>query len=320
MGSGTIKLPTMSTFVRILAAIGLFAVGWVLVTAGAAVVHGHPAYAILLVLTVLGCAVALWLHRHRRPIPRGWRVAGSIALTAAAIGWLAAIVWLRPYPAQEPALAAMQSDADVVVTESATRIVMEPTGVVSATAMYFQPGARVEGRAYAAVLRPLAEAGHRVVIVKQPLSIAFLSLGTFASVRDSYPDISSWVLGGHSLGGTVAVMEADDNDEGGGAGGLILYASYPAGDVRQSLLADVVSISGTNDGLATPADIEASRADLPAAATFTIIDGAVHSFFGDYGPQSGDGVPGISHDEARAQISERTVQFVDEAAGPARPS
>ena len=37
---------------RILAIVGLLVVGWVLITALPAVVHGHPAYAIVLALTV----------------------------------------------------------------------------------------------------------------------------------------------------------------------------------------------------------------------------------------------------------------------------
>ena len=53
----------------------------------------------------------------------------------------------------------MDSDAAVTVTESATQIVMTPTGEVSSTGVFFQPGAKVDARAYAAVLRPLAEAG-----------------------------------------------------------------------------------------------------------------------------------------------------------------
>ena len=103
------------------------------------------------------------------------------------------------------ALTAMRSDASVQVTESATRIVMEPTGSVSPLAVLYQPGAKVEARAYAAVLRPLAEAGHRVVIVKQPLGIAFLATGAFAAARADYPETTGWVLGGF-ITGLVAVM------------------------------------------------------------------------------------------------------------------
>jgi hypothetical protein len=307
----------MSWIVRVLAVLGLLLVGWALVTAWPAVVHGHPAYAVMLALTVLGCAWALWLHRRVRPMPRGWRRVGSIALVLGSVGWLAMVWYFRPFAAQEPALAAMQSDAAVTVTESATRIVMTPTGAVSPTAVLFQPGALVEARAYAAVLRPLAEAGHRVVIVKQPLGIAFLATGALDAARDDDPATTAWVVGGHSLGGTVAAMQAEaaDAEPTSPATGLLLYASYPASDLSQSLTSAVLSISGTNDGLATPADIEASKADLPASARFLAIDGAVHAFFGDYGSQPGDGEPTISHDEARTQIADASVAFVEELAG-----
>ena len=216
----------------------------------------------------------------------GWRRIGSVALVVGAVGWLVVVWWSRPFSAQEPALTAMASDSSVSVDESLTRIVMTPTGPSSDTAVFYQPGAKVEARAYAAVLRPLAEAGHRVVIVKQPMGIAFLSLGAFDQVRSDFPEVTGWVLGGHSLGGTVASIQADgaSGDGPGSARGLLLHASYPAGDISESLQAAVTSVFGTNDGLATPQDIEASRANLPDSAQFVPVEGAVHAFFGDYGP------------------------------------
>ena len=297
---------------RVLALLGLVIVGWVLLTELPAVVHGQWAYAVLLLVTVLGCVGALVLHRQDRPALQGWRRVGSIALCVGAVGWLAAIAWLRPFSAQEPAIAAMDSGAGVVVTETSSRVVLEPAdGPASPTSVFFQPGAKVEARAYAAVLRPLAEAGYRVVIVKQPLGIAFLSLGAFDAVRGDFPDTKAWVLGGHSLGGTVASMQANDNGgDAGSARGLLLHASYPASDISESLKAEVTSVFGTHDGLATPEDIAASRANLPAGSQFVPIEGAVHSFFADYGPQPGDGEPTTSHDEARTQISNASVEFV----------
>jgi dienelactone hydrolase len=160
--------------------------------------------------------------------------------------------------------------------------------------------------------RTAAEAGHPVVIAKQPLGIAFLATGAFDGARAQLPEVDRWVVGGHSLGGVVASTAADDED--GGAApvvGLLLYASYPAGDVSASLIAEVESISASRDGLSTPDDIDASRANLPEGSTFTLVDGAVHAFFADYGPQPGDGTPTISHDEARTQISAVSTQFVD---------
>ncbi len=298
---------------RIIAAVGLLVVAWVLLTELGAVVHGQWAYPALLGLTVLASATALWLHRRRRPELSWWRRVGSIALCLGAVGWVVAIAWLRPFTAAQPALGAMDSDEGVTVVETSSRVVLEPAGTpASDTGVFYQPGAKVEARAYAAMLRPLAESGFRVVIVKQPLGIAFLSLGAFDAVQSDYPDTARWVLGGHSLGGTVAAIQADDHDGDptGPARGLLLHASYPASDISGSLTAEVLSVSASNDGLATPADIEASVPNLPEGSTFGTVEGAVHSFFGDYGPQPGDGQPTISHDEARTQISDASLEFV----------
>jgi hypothetical protein len=304
--------------VRVISAIGVLVVSWCALTAWPAIVHGHPLYGVLLLLTLLVAVVAGWWTFRGRAPWRGWRRVVAVILVVLALGWLALMAWLRPFTAVEPALAAMSSDSVVTVAESTSEIVMTPSGDVSPVGVFFQPGAKVEARAYAAVLRPLAEAGHTVVIAKQPLGIAFLSLGAFESARDANPQIASWVVGGHSLGGTVAAMEAEahDSDAMAPVTGLMLYASYPASDMSTSLVSDVISISGTNDGLATPADIDASRGDLPAGAAFLPIDGAVHAFFGDYGPQPGDGTPTITHDAARDQISGASVDFAERLSAP----
>lgn len=314
--------PTAPTWLRtatlVVAAAAVLVVAWVCVTAWGAVVHGHPAYAVLLALTLAGGVVVGVRALRRRPTGGGWRRAVRVVLLVLGAAGVVAVGWLRPFGAVEPALAAMRSDDAVTVTESATRYVLAPAdgGDASTTAVFFQPGARVDARAYAAVLRPLAEAGHTVVVAKQPLGIAFLAVGAFDDARAAAPGAERWVVGGHSLGGTVAAMEADaaDDDAEAPAAGLLLFASYPAGDVSGSLTAAVESVSGSEDGLSTPAKIDASRADLPAGSSFTVVEGAVHAQFGDYGVQPGDGTPTISHDDARAQISAAAVAFVD---GPA---
>jgi hypothetical protein len=318
--SGSTTATRWQWVVRAVAVAAIAAVAWVLLTAWAPVVHGHPAYPVLLALTVLGALLALWRARRPRARPGGWRLAGRGLLLVLAVGWVAAMVWLSPFAAVQPALAAMRSDEAVTVTESATRIVLAPTGSTAAASevgVFFQPGARVDARAYAAVLRPLAEAGHPVVIAKQPLGIAFLALSAFDGARSARPDVSRWVVGGHSLGGTVAVIQADgaDADRVAPAVGLLLYASYPAGDVRGSLTAAVESVSGSKDGLATPAKIDASRADLPPDARFTVVEGGSHAQFGAYGPQPGDGIPTITDEQARTLISEASLRFVDSLDG-----
>lgn len=295
-----------------IAGVALLAVGWAVLTAWPAIVHGHPAYAILLALTALVAVFTLWLSTRPGDPVRGWRRVLGVVAAALALVWIAGLAWLRPFPAVEPAVTAMVSDSSVLVEESPTQIQLTPTSGPASIGVVFQPGARVDARAYAAILRPLAEAGYEVLIPKQPLGIPFLSMGAFEAARDANPQIERWVVGGHSLGGTIAAMDAEahDTDVVAPVAGLMLYASYPASDMRTTLTGEVISILGTNDGLATPARIGESQSDLPESAEFVPVEGAVHSFFGDYGPQPGDGTPTISHDDARREISERSVLFL----------
>lgn len=295
---------------RAAALAGLLLVGWVCLGAAGAVRHGHPLYVLLLTGTVLLCLAIVVRVRARTPRRGGWRRvlrgAGVLALAL----WLVLLGWLRPFGAVEPALTAMESTAAVSVDESWTEIVMTPTGPTQGVGLFFQPGARVDARAYAAVLRPVAEAGHVVVIAKQPLGIGFLALGAFDDVPAAHPGVRSWVLGGHSLGGTVAAIQASGAAPQEVAG-LLLHASYPAGDIT-GLDRPVLTVSGDQDGLATPDQVAAASPDLPPGAVSVQLDGVVHAFFGDYGDQPGDGTPGIDRDRARAEISRLTVGFVQD--------
>lgn len=297
---------------RALAAAALAVVAWACLTAWGAIVHGHPAYGVLLAVTTFAAVALLWRSTLPRGAVSGWHRARRVVGLVGAVAWIVAIAWLRPFDAVEPAPSALEPDDAVTVTESATTIELAPTGEPSGTALLYQPGAKVEARAYAAVLRPLAEAGHTVVVVQQPLGIGFLATGAFDDARGAHPEVDRWVLGGHSLGGVVAATQADDDEDAvAPVAGLLLHASYPAGDVSDTLTAAVASVSGSEDGLTIPAAIEDSRADLPAGTTFTVVEGAVHAFFGDYGPQPGDGTPTIDHDDARQQISAASLRFMD---------
>ncbi len=308
-----VRVTWLTWVVRAVCVLALLVVAWVLVKAWPVVVHGHPAYAIALG-TAVTLALLVGVRAWRDPKqPTGWRAWWRGALVVLSLVGVGALWWLTPFVAVEPALAAMESDDVVTVDEYPTQIVMTPRGSVSATSVFFQPGARVDARAYAAVLRPLAVAGQRVVISKQPFGIAFFNTTAFSSVQAAYPDVTDWTVGGHSLGGTVACIDADahDSDAAHPVRGLLLYASYPATDMSTSLTASVLSISGSDDGLATPAKVDAAKPLLPRDTEYRVIEGAVHAYFGDYGPQPGDGTPTISHDDARDQISSLSVQFVN---------
>ena len=148
-------------------------------------------------------------------------------------------------------------------------------------------------------------------MVKQPLNIGFLAVGAPADIIAGHPEVEHWAVGGHSLGGVAAASFAAAEPDL--AEGLLLWASYPADDRlagRDDLA--VASISGSEDGFTTPTDVDDSRSDLPAGTTFVEVPGAVHSFFGDYGLQPGDGTPTTSRDQAQEAIVTASLALLEE--------
>jgi hypothetical protein len=242
----------------------------------------------------------LWRSRPVRVLLASVATVGLVGV--AVLAW-----WLTPFEATDVALAAMESDEAVVVASATSEITMTPQGPVSGTGLVFYPGARVDARAYANILRPLAEKGHQVVIVKEPLGVAFLASDFAPGWAEDHPGVHRWAVAGHSLGGVVAAQNASAlntiND-------LVLWASFPGSDLSDGLFA-AMSVFGTNDGLTTTSDIEESKTDLPSGTLFEPVEGAVHSFFGDYGAQPGDGDPGVSRTDAQAQIVGATLSFLE---------
>ena len=285
-------------------------VAWVAGTRYDVLVAGHPAYLVALAagaLVGIGLLLTAWLAAPASDRHRALRLVGSLlaaVLTALGVGLLA---WLRPFPADQVALDAMSSTREVRVSSSATRITLtpiaDPSGRGPRVGLVFQPGARVDARAYVALLRRVSAQGILVVVVKQPMGIGSTATDAPAEVIEDHPEVRRWYVGGHSLGGVVASGFATDNTED--VSGLLLWASYPRDPVPSAVA--VTSIFGTEDALTTPRDVEESRAQLPEATRYVAVEGAVHAFFGDYGEQPGDGEPTVSREAAQDQVLVATV-------------
>ncbi len=294
---------------------------WLWVTRAPVLLAGHPALgataagAVLIGLILLVFAFIslgrrrIGLSSKRRAL---WLVVLGRGLTLLiTLAVLGSLVYLRPFSASDEAIAMMDGASGIVITDSATRITLAPPETDVSTGLVFQPGARVDPRAYVPMLEQLATDGSLVVIVKQPFGIGFTALDAPGGIIADHPEITHWVVGGHSLGGVAASSYAGDHPDE--VAGLLLWASYPLDSLVDSALR-VTSVSGTEDGLATPADIEESRTDLPGDTTFVAVEGAVHAFFGDYGAQPGDGTPGTDRVSAQAQIVAASTALLAEGA------
>jgi hypothetical protein len=232
-----------------------------------------------------------------------------VLLALLVVAFAAFTIWAYTPLGPEPAaLAAMQSGNGINVVES-PYLTFTPAGVLPTTGIIIYPGGRVDYRSYAPTARAIAEQGYLAVIVPMPFNLAVFGSNRADGVIAAHPEITRWAIGGHSLGGAMSATYAYENPER--VSGLALWAAYPT---ASNSLADhatvVASISATNDGLATPADIEASRPLLPPDTTWLPIEGGNHAGFGYYGPQGGDGEATIPRAEQQRQTIDATVQML----------
>lgn len=198
----------------------------------------------------------------------------------------------------------VRGDDRVAMSEVDGNVVIAPASGASEVGLVFIPGAKVEAEAYAAILAGVvADESVTVVITRPWLNLAFFDPRPLTSFTDAVPDVSTWLVGGHSLGGVRACQLAPDAD------GLVLFASYCANDLSETDL-PVLSLSGSEDGLTTPQKVDDNRGLLPADATLIEIPGASHASFGDYGPQAGDGTPTISDADMRADVTAALAEVV----------
>ncbi len=221
-----------------------------------------------------------------------------VVLLLALVGF---VIWAGAAAAPMPeALAALQSDARVQV-DTEPWLVFRPLAHSPNVGLILYPGGRVDPRAYAPAARALAAEGALVVIAPMPLNLAFFAPDRAAEVMAAFPEIGSWAVGGHSLGGAMAARFAFQNPQA--VQGLVLWAAYPAStDDLSGYDLVATSIYGTLDGLATGDKIDASRALLPPDTAWVALEGGNHAQFGWYGAQSGDGVATLSREEQQAQI------------------
>lgn len=221
------------------------------------------------------------------------------------LGVAALLVWSQVgVMAAEPApLAQVRANDEITVTDAPEGIVLAPVDGGSEQGLVFIPGAKVDPWAYAAVLQGVAAEGTTVVITRPWLNLAFFDPRGLDAFTSAAPDVSSWAVGGHSLGGVRACQLASDADA------LVLFGSYCATDLSATDL-PVLSLSGSEDGLSTPQKIADAREQLPADAEMVQIDGAAHASFGDYGPQDGDGTPTLTDAEMHAEVTSLLAPFL----------
>jgi dienelactone hydrolase len=219
---------------------------------------------------------------------------------AALIGWAA----VSAQEATERAVVVLQQNG---VQREDGRLVFRPS-VPSDRGLVYYPGGLVEPEAYAVTAQAISEAGYLVVVPKMPLNLAFTGINRADRIRADYPEIRSWVIGGHSLGGAMAAEYARKNEDS--LDGLIMFASYPA-DYEDfvDFPIPILTIIGSADP-GSPQQEAFYEAIADSAERF-VVEGGNHRQYADYSFQNNDGTATISAAEQQDQIIAATVQFLD---------
>ena len=223
------------------------------------------------------------------------------------IGIVGLFIWANDsYKPQALAKEALISDNTVEVKIDKF-ISFTPKNIEVTKGFIFYPGAKVDPESYAPLCRKIAEQGYEVVIVKMPMNLAILSYNRGEKVINEYSNIKNWVVGGHSLGGTMAAKFASENTA---VDGVVLLSSYPIGDELKNMGKEVLSIWGSKDGIVNFEKLIKSKEKLPEDTTYVEIEGAKHSQFGDYGEQKGDDSPIINREEQIDIAAKDIINFI----------
>ena len=152
--------------------------------------------------------------------------------------------------------------------------------------LIFYPGGKVEYTSYEPLMKACAEKGILCVLVEMPFNLAVFDIKAADGIREQFPQVESWYIGGHSLGGSMAASYLADNKDY--FDGLILLGSYSTEDFSSSDI-NVLSVYGSEDKVLNRDKYEKNKSNLPKDFTEYVIDGGCHAYFGMYGEQSGDG-------------------------------
>lgn len=220
-------------------------------------------------------------------------IALSIVLFFAILIGACAIYVCDYYKADDAKISTFKPSSDVTTTE------LEDGSLVFAgekieAGFIFYPGGKVEHDAYIPLMKECAARGMLCVLVEMPFKLAVFDINAGDDIREQYPEIEDWYIGGHSLGGSMAASYLEGSEYN--YNGLVLLGSYSAADLSKMDIA-VLSVYGSEDKVLNSEKYEECVANLPSGYEEIVIDGGCHAYFGMYGAQSGDGSPNISNEE-----------------------
>jgi Predicted hydrolases or acyltransferases (alpha/beta hydrolase superfamily) len=224
---------------------------------------------------------------------------GSLIVLLAICSIILLIVKNKEY---QPSNTAQQASSTSTVIDNTIKF----SGDDSKPMVIFYPGALVEPKSYSIWAQKVSQAGFSVYIVRFPLDLAVLNANAAKKIQKNH----QYIIGGHSLGGTMASRYAKNNSQK--LLGVFFLASYPEkkGDLHETNV-PVLSLTATKDGVLNYTNYQKAKKLLPNNTIYEQISGGNHAGFGSYGKQSGDNSATISNVKQQNIISKLLINWLN---------
>lgn len=227
-------------------------------------------------------------------------LAGLIAIALVGFGiW--GVQWATfARPPLPEAIEATRNDNLVTVTD-APWLTFTPKQAALDTGFIFYPGGRIDPRGYSTLIRAIAEKGYLVVVPTMPINMAIFNSNIADEIIAAHSEISRWVIGGHSVGGTAAALYTFEHP--GQIAGLAIWSSYPADNSDLSNLnIPVILMYGGNETGVTDESVIARKHLLPPDTRYIKIEGGDHHQFGSYQLTTEENLATISREAQHEHI------------------
>lgn len=174
--------------------------------------------------------------------------------------------------------------------------------------LIFYPGGKVEADAYIPLMMACAQQDIFCVIAEMPFYLAVFDKDAAGNIINEYPEIESWYIAGHSLGGSMAASYAAENADS--LDGIILLGAYSTADLSDTEL-EALSIYGSVDGVMNKKNYNKYKTNLPENYSEYVIEGGNHAFYGVYGTQRGDGKATVTNEEQIKITAQKIIEFIN---------
>ncbi len=233
-----------------------------------------------------------------------------ITLSIISILIVAFVLWaVVPYTVMDEAVYALNSNDEVLVVNHED-IAFRPVDKEYTKGLIIYPGTRVDSESYSPLAQRIAEEGYLVVLANMPLDLSVLNINRATKIIEANPEIDSWAIAGHSMGGAMAGFYAEKNLDK--IDTLIMLGSYVSKNTNLSNTdLTVLSLFGTFDYVSSIEEVLAVKPNFPSDAIFYEIIGGNHAGFGYYGEQKGDGIATITRDEQNDIIAEQIINIFE---------